>query len=86
MQVNKSLGNVLFVQLDVQHSSPISCHINQGWTYTIPMQNEADKKIFAMLMLARSLGQTVTLYGAGLCSDFSAVESIGGMNLEQGNN
>lgn len=82
IQVNKSLGNVLFVQLDVTHTAPISCHVNLGWTYTLPMQSEADKKIFAMLLAARAIGATVTLFGAGACTDFSAVESMAGADIQ----
>lgn len=82
MQVNKSLGNILFVQLDVSHNAPIACHSNLGWTYTIPMQSEADKRIFAMLLTARAIGATVTLFGSGSCSDFSAVESIAGADIQ----
>ncbi|MBT9494366.1 MAG: hypothetical protein IV107_18925 [Paucibacter sp.] len=83
IQINKALGNVVFVQLDANHTTPISCQVNVGWTYTLPQQTDADRKIFALLSMALATGQTVRLYGSGACSDFAAVESISAAAIQQ---
>jgi hypothetical protein len=83
IQINKALGNVVFVQLDAMQTNPIACHTNLGWSYTLPQQSEADKKMFAVLTMAMATGQTVRIYGSGACSDFGAVESAGAAAIQQ---
>ena len=82
MQISKPLGTMVFIELDSPQSSPIACHINTGWTYTIPQQSDTDKKFFALLTMAKATGQKVILFGSGACSDFSAVESASTIHIE----
>jgi len=83
LSIQKDFGTFVFIQLDTPQSSPIACHANAGWTYTLPQQTDADKKILALLMMARALGQTVTLRGAGACNEFGSIESAVGVDTYQ---
>jgi len=83
IQLNKDMGNVAFIQLDSPQTSPIACQTNVGWTYTIPLVTDMDKKMFAVLSMALASGQTVRLYGSGACSDFGAVESARAVSIQQ---
>lgn len=83
LSIQKDFGGFVFIQLDAPHSAPIACHINAGWTYTLPLQSDTDKKIFAMLMMARAMGQTITLRGAGGCNEFGSIESAVGVDTYQ---
>jgi hypothetical protein len=82
VSINKNFGTFVFVQLDAPQTSPIPCQTNLGWTYTLPQQSDTDKKILALLMMAKATGQQVTLYGSGSCSDFAAVESAIGIETQ----
>jgi len=83
LSIQKDFGTFVFIQLDVPQSSPIACHVNQGWTYTLPQQTDTDKKILAILMMARAMGQTVTLRGAAACNEFGSIESAIGVDTFQ---
>jgi hypothetical protein len=82
VSINKAFGSFVFVQLDAPQSAPIPCQTNVGWTYTLPQQSDADKKMLALLITAKAMGQLVTLYGSGLCSDFGAIESASGITID----
>ena len=47
LSIQKDFGTFVFIQLDTPQSSPIACHANAGWTYTLPQQTDADKKILS---------------------------------------
>jgi hypothetical protein len=65
---------VAFVLLDSQPTLA-SCANNSSWTYVLPMNTDQDKKLFAMLLEARSTGRIVTITGTGACADFAGIES-----------
>lgn len=83
ISINKTFGSLVFVQLDAPQAAPIACQTNLSWTYTLPQQTDTDKKILALLMMAKAMGQTVTLYGSGQCSDFGSIESSLGIDTQQ---
>lgn len=82
ISINKAIGTFVFVQLDAAQPAPIACQINLSWTYTLPQQSDTDKKMLAILMMAKSMGQPVTLYGSGQCSDFGSIESASGIGID----
>jgi hypothetical protein len=82
VSINETFGSYVFVQLDTAHAAPQPCQTNVGWTYTIPQNTDAEKKILALLMMAKATGLAVTLYGRGSCSDFGAIESSHGIEID----
>lgn len=82
LAIQKEYGQFVFVQLDVASTAPIACHTN-AWTYTLPQATDLDKKMLALLMMAKATGTTITLRGSGACSDFPSIESANGVDTYQ---
>jgi len=76
LAINKSFGNFVFVKLDNPHAAPIACAVNGYWQYTLPLDSEVDKKMFALLVTAQTTEKPVSINGAGACNEFAHVESM----------
>lgn len=75
----KTYGEILFIKTDKSKTSLPSCHSNLSWDYVMPLVNEHDKKLYALLLSARAAQTPVSLSGAGTCDHFGSVESLIGV-------
>jgi hypothetical protein len=76
----KPYGNTVFIRMDTAQS-PSGCSTNGYWHYTLPMNSDADKRTFAMLVTMQITAKPVYLYGAGVCSELADVESALGIRM-----
>lgn len=76
LSIGKQHGDVVFILVDKAKDSTPSCHVNSSWTYVMPLTSEQDKKMYAMLLAARSAQTPVNFNGNGACDAFSGIESL----------
>jgi len=81
ISIEKDYGNYAFIKVDTPPAPPVACSQNGYWQYTLPLANEVDKRIFAMVMSSYLTQRAMHFRGTGGCSEFSAVESLAGARL-----
>ena len=74
--ISKGLGDILFILVDKPKGSTPACHSNLSWTYVLPLSTELDKKIYALLLTARSTQAPITFSGTGQCEVFGSIETL----------
>ncbi|WP_129782056.1 hypothetical protein [Peristeroidobacter soli] len=85
MQINKNLGNMVFIQLatpPVDRGSCTGSPPNPSWHFLLLLDDEtgAGKSMYAQLLVAFAAGQPVDLGGTGLCP-WGTVEELKGVAL-----
>lgn len=76
---NKAYGEIVFIKTEKTKSSVPGCHINLSWDFVMPLTTEHDKKLYAMLLAARSAQQPISLSGSGNCDTFGSIETVSGI-------
>jgi hypothetical protein len=79
--VVKTYGDIAFIKLDKTKDSPPSCHTNLSWDYVMTLTSEQDKKMYALLLTARTTQTPVSINGAGNCQPFGSVETLEGIHM-----
>src|ERR1044072_8098137 len=81
LQINKSLGNMVFIQLATAPSVRADCAVgNPTWQFLLSLDSPAGKNMYAQLLVAYSAGQAVDLGGTGSCG-WGTVEDLNGVAL-----
>lgn len=81
LAIVKTHGDIVFVKADRSKDSLPTCHTNLSWDFVMPLISEQDKKLYAMLLVARSSQMTVSLSGTGTCDHFGSIETLMGIHL-----
>jgi hypothetical protein len=76
LAIVKTYGDIVFVKVDNPKGSLPACHVNLSWTYVMPLVSEQDKKMYAMLLAARTSQAPVSLNGTGGCDHFASIETL----------
>jgi hypothetical protein len=59
--------DVLFISVDGSKSPSTACSTNTSWDYVLPLNSEQGKRMYVMLLAARTAGTPVTLVGSSAC-------------------
>lgn len=80
--INPTYGNYVFIKLD---SAPdrISCSTNGAWDYTLSLETEIHKSMYALLLAAFMASKEVNMSGANTCSEFPHIESLKSFDVTQ---
>jgi hypothetical protein len=81
MAINKDIGAVVFVRLDIAPTGAAACSTGGHWHFTLPFVSDVDKRLYAQLVAAKLANATVTISGTGSCNEFFSVESAKGVGL-----
>jgi len=75
--INHSSGNYVFIKLD-RAPDRITCSTNGGWDYTLSLNDEGYKNMYAMMLSAFMAGHKVDIKGLAVpaCNEFPAIESL----------
>lgn len=79
----KDYGNFAFLKLDVNHPTPIGCHTNGYWQFTLPLGTDMERRIYALAVAAMLSSQIVRLRGSGACSEFPHIESAISLRVDK---
>ena len=74
--INKDLGPMLFIATDSAKVSNPACHTNGTWTFVLPLNDDIDQKMMAIILAARALQAPIALQGNGQCNVFGSVETL----------
>jgi hypothetical protein len=76
--IDDGAPNILFIRVDRAKDAGTepSCHTNGSWNYVRPLVSEQDKKVYAMLLAAKSTQTPVTLIGTTNCAAYSGIETL----------
>jgi hypothetical protein len=81
LSLNRQLGNIVFVRVSQAPSSGSpSCAINTYWHYTVPLNDEMGKNIYAALLAALMAHTPVSIAGVGACQEYGNVETLAALN------
>jgi hypothetical protein len=80
MQMTKTMGNMVFIQLATPPAVRANCATNGLWHFILIIDNEVSKNMYAQLLTAYASGQPVDIGGTGLCS-WGTVEDVNGIAL-----
>jgi hypothetical protein len=83
MHVRRSLGDIAFIQLAAVPLGHPACAVGAPWHFTLALNTETEKKIFAVLLAAQISGTPVTIDGTGSCSEYGTFESMDSVVLEE---
>jgi hypothetical protein len=76
MAVNRAYGNFAWIRVSSLPTGSPSCSNNGYWNFTLSLDGLASRELYATLMAAITSGKQVKITGTGLCSEYSAVESL----------
>jgi hypothetical protein len=79
--VVKTYGEIAFIKLDKLKDGAPSCHTNPYWDYVMTLTSEQDKKMYALLLTARTTQLPVSIDGAGNCQPFNGIETVEGIHM-----
>ncbi len=82
IHIRRSIGDVAFIAFSVAPINAPSCATGGVWHFSLPLSTEAGKKIYAALLTAQATGLPVTADGTGACSEYSGIESMDSIVLE----
>jgi hypothetical protein len=74
LQINKNLGNMVFVELATAPAVQAGCAAG-AWHFLLSLDDAAGKNMYAQLLVAYSSGQAVDIGGSGLCG-WGTVEDL----------
>ena len=69
-------GDYVFIQVNVAKSSNPSCSTSSLYSFAFPLSSTTENQMLALLLSARATQTPVALYGTGLCSNFSNIETL----------
>jgi hypothetical protein len=73
--VNRSM-QLAFLKMETTPGNKPSCAIHY-WDYTFPLTTESDRALYASLLAAFHAGNSVAVYGTGVCTEYPQAESLG---------
>jgi len=76
LALDNGAPDVLFISIAGTKDSQPACQTNGSWAYVLPLVNDQNKKIYAMLLAARVSQTPVTLPGSGACDDYPGIETL----------
>ncbi|WP_129778112.1 hypothetical protein [Peristeroidobacter soli] len=84
MTMGTTTGNVLFIRVNpAPPSNTTPCHQNTYWHYTLPLNTELGKNLYALLLSLIAMDKPFGIAGSGLCNEYTppgnAVESLRGI-------
>jgi len=79
--IDPGYGNHVFIRLNKLQPA-IGCAPGGYWQYTLSFSSTASQPMYAALLAAQMAGKTISVTGAGVCNENSAVESLRGMNVQ----
>ncbi|OWQ91994.1 hypothetical protein CDN99_06440 [Roseateles aquatilis] len=75
-------GNLVFIKLDKPKASFPPCQINTAWDFVLPLNDAADKNMYAMLLTANATQQTIHARGRDVCPpEFGSIERLEGFRF-----
>ena len=84
MTIVRTYGNFVFIHLSEAPATRSSCATNSYWHFTLALDDAAGKNMYAQLLAAFASGSLVDISGTDACSEFGAIESVGGLGLSDG--
>src|SRR5262245_11252510 len=76
MSISKDIGSVVFIRLETPPTSRAACSTHGSWHFTLSLNTDLDKRIYASLVAAQLTGRVVQIGGTGACGEWHDVESV----------
>lgn len=82
LQINKNLGNMVFIRLAAAPAVRAGCSTHSTWHLLLSLDDAVGRNLYAQLLTAYSLGQSVDLAGSGLCG-WGTIEDLNAVALHR---
>jgi hypothetical protein len=80
LQINKNLGNMVFIRLAAAPVVRAACSTHGTWHFLLSLEDAAGRNQYAQLLIAYSTGQAVDVSGSGLCG-WGTIEDLNAVAL-----
>lgn len=74
--IASNMGNVVYIRVDHTPTTPATCSTHATWHFTLPLDTDWGKSMYAMLLEARATGRQLWFSGTNTCAQDGTVESL----------
>lgn len=82
LMLDRSHGEVLFIELQHDQVQKISCDDIQSWQYALDVSDEMGKKMYSLILSAYAAKTTIKAIGNDQCSLHDRVETLNRIELK----
>ena len=80
LQINKNLGNMVFIRLTENPAVRAPCSTHGTWHFLLSLDDAVGRNLYVQLLTAYSTGQAMDLAGTGLCG-WGTIEDLNAVAL-----